>query len=182
MFALNVNVIMNCFGMDTPAELNRYSILPLRGKDVLLVKNLGLTVIVAAQLALLILTAAWRSGPVEAGAEIIEAAVLLLSHLAWGNMVSVAAPFKMQFYRFASSGAPLTALAGMTIGSAPGVMVLFLLHSGSPFAALGIAVILLLVMAVYLVSLHYAGRSFEHRRHIIGERMQWLADRLDAPG
>jgi hypothetical protein len=119
---------MNCFGMDTTAELNRYSILPLRGKEVLLVKNLGLTVIVAAQLALLILTAAWRSGPVEAGAEIIEAAVLLLSHLAWGNMVAVAAPFKMQFYRLASD-------------------------------------------AAYLVSLHYAGRSFEQRRHIIGERL-----------
>jgi ABC-type multidrug transport system ATPase subunit len=36
---------------------------------------------------------------------------------------------------------------------------------------LDLAVILLLVMAVYLVSLHYAGRSFEHRRHIIGERL-----------
>jgi hypothetical protein len=101
VFALNVNVIMNCFGLDTASELNRYFILPLRGKEVLLVKNLGLAVIVAAQLALLILTAAWRSGPVEAGTEIIEAAVLLLSHLAWGNMVSVAAPIKMQFYHFA---------------------------------------------------------------------------------
>jgi hypothetical protein len=171
VFALNVNVIMNCFGMDTTAELNRYSIPPLRGKEVLLVKNLGLTVIVAAQLALLILTAAWRSGPVEAGAEIIEAAVLLLSHLAWGNMVSVAAPFKMQFYRFASSGAPLTVMAGATIGSAPGLMVLFLLHSESPFTATAIAVILLLVIAAYLVSMHYAGRSFDHRRHIISDRL-----------
>ena len=86
----------------------------------MLVKNVGLTVIVAAQLASLILTAARRSGLLEAGAEIIEAAVLLLSHLAWGNMVSVAAPFKMQFYRFASNGARLTAMAGSTIGSAPG--------------------------------------------------------------
>ena len=171
VFVLNVNVIMNCFGMDTTAELNRYSIFPLRGTEVLLVKNLGLTLIGAAQLALLILTAAWRSGPMEAGAETIEAAVLLLSHLAWGNIVSVAAPFKMQFYRFASSGAPLTAMAGATIGSAPGVMVLFLLHSGSPWSALGITAILLLAIAVYLVSLHYAGRSLEHRRHIIGERL-----------
>jgi hypothetical protein len=50
-------------------------------------------------------------------------------------------------------------------------MVLFLLHSESPFAALAIAVILLLVIAVYLVSLHFAGRSFERRRDIIGERL-----------
>jgi hypothetical protein len=168
---LNVNLIMNCFGLDTPAELNRYFILPLRGKDVLLVKNLGLTVIVTAQLALLILTAAWQSGLVEAGAEIMVAAVLLLSHLAWGNLVSVAAPFKMQFYRFAASGAPLTMSAGVTIGSAPAVLVLFLLHSESPLAAPAIAVVLLLVIAVYLVSLHYAGRSLQHRRHIIAERL-----------
>ena len=50
-------------------------------------------------------------------------------------------------------------------------MVLLLLHSGSPFAALAIAVTVLVVTAVYLVSLHYAGRSLEHRRHIIGERL-----------
>ena len=54
-------------------QLSRYFILPLRGRDVLLVKNLGLAVIVAAQLALLILAAAWQSGPVEAAAEVIEA-------------------------------------------------------------------------------------------------------------
>ena len=79
----------------------------------------------------------------------------------------------MQFYRFASSGAPLTAMVGTTIGSAPGVMVLFLLHSDSDssLAALAIAAILLLVTAAYLVSLHYAGMSFEHRRHIISERL-----------
>jgi hypothetical protein len=171
VFALNVNAIMNCFGLDTVSELNRYFILPLRGKDVLLVKNLGLTVIVAAQLALLMLTAAWRSGPVEAGAETLEAAVLLFSHLAWGNLVSVAAPFKMQFYHFGSSDAPLTALAGTTIGSAPAVMVLFFLHSEASWSALGMAVMLLLVMGVYLASLHYAGRRFEHRRHIIAERL-----------
>jgi hypothetical protein len=171
VFVLNTNAIMNCLGMDTGAELNRYAILPLRGKDVLLIKNLGLAMIVAAQLAWLIPTAAWKSGLLEAHAEIIVAAVLLLSHLTWGNMVSVTAPFKMQFYRFASNGAPLTAMVGSTIGSAPGVMVLVLLQSESSFSALGIVVILLLVIAVYLVSLHYSGRRLEHRRPIIGERL-----------
>jgi hypothetical protein len=166
-------VIMNCFGIDTAGELNRYAILPLRGKEVLLVKNLGLTLIVAAQLSLLILTAAWRFGPAEAGVEIIEAAVLLLSHLAWGNIASVGAPFRMRFYRFASGGAPLTAMAGLMIGSAPGLslLVLFRLRAESPFAVIAIAVILLLMIAAYLASLHYAGRSLEHRRHIISDRL-----------
>jgi hypothetical protein len=171
VFASNVNVFMNGLGLSTSAELTRYAMLPLHGRDVLLVKNLGLTVIVAAQLALLIVTALWRSGPLEASAEVLTATVLLLSHLAWGNMVSVTSPFKMHFYRFASSGEPVTAIVGTTIGSVPGIVVLVLLHSGSPLSAVAIAAVLVLSLAVYLVSLRSAGRRFEHRRHIIGERL-----------
>ena len=171
VFAFNTTAIMNCLGMDTGAELNRYAILPLRGREVLLAKNVGLAMIVAAPLALLILTAAWRSSLVEAGAEIILAAVLLLSHFTWGNMVSVTAPSKMEFYHFAFNGAPMTAIVGSAIGSAPGVLVLYILYSESSLAAPGIAAILLLVIAAYLVSLHHAGRRFEHRRHIISERL-----------
>ena len=171
VFALNVNVIMNCLGIDTTVELNRYSILPMRGKEVLLVKNLGLTVVVACQLGLLIATAAWRSSLFEASAEIVVAAVLLLSHLAWGNVVSVSAPFKLEFYRFASSDAPVTAMVGATLGSTPGVAVLLLLHSESSWSTPGIGVILLFVIATYLATLHYAGKRFEQRRHIIGERL-----------
>jgi hypothetical protein len=171
VFGLNMNLFMNCFGLNTSAELNRYAILPVRGRDVLLVKNLGLTVILAAQLALLIVVALWRSGPLEAGAEVLIAAVLLLSHLAWGNPVSVASPFKMHSYHFASSGDPVTALIGVTIGSAPGILVLVLLHSESSSSAVAMAGVLLLSLAVYFVSLHYSGRCFEHRRHIIGERL-----------
>jgi hypothetical protein len=171
VFAMNANVIMNGLGMDTNVELNRYSILPLRGRDVLLAKNLGLTVVIAGQLALLIVTAVWRSGFVEAGADIVVAAVLLLSHLAWGNVVSVSTPFKMQFHHFAANGDPVTAMLGSTLGSAPGVAVVFLLRSESPWSAAGIGVILVLVIAVYLATLRYAGRRFELRRHVIAERL-----------
>jgi hypothetical protein len=172
VFFFNTNMIMNCFGLNTSAELNRYAILPLRGKEVLLVKNLGLTVIVAVQLALLIPVAVWRSGLFEAGTDVLAAAVLLLAHLTWGNLVSVTAPFKMTFYRFASNGAPLTVMVGGTIGSTPGIVVLSLLQSESSFSsAAAIAGVLLLSVIAYLVSLHWSGRRFEHRRHIIAERL-----------
>jgi hypothetical protein len=171
VFALNTNVMMNGFGMDTGAELGRYAILPLRGREVVLIKNVGLALIVAAQMALLIVTAAWRFGLRDAGAEIIVVAITLLSHLTWGNIVSVIAPFRMPFYRMSSGAAPLTALAGMTLGSIPAVVVLFLLDQESASSAPGIAVILFLVIAAYLVSLHHSGRRFEHRRHIIAERL-----------
>ena len=122
-------------------------------------------------MALLIVTAAWRFGLRDAGAEIIVVAITLLSHLTWGNIVSVIAPFRMPFYRMSSGAAPLTALAGMTLGSIPAVVVLFLLDQESASSAPGIAVILFLVIAAYLVSLHHSGRRFEHRRHIIAERL-----------
>ena len=171
VFALNTNVIMNCFGMDTGAELGRYAIFPLRGREVVLIKNVGLALIVAAQMALLIVTAAWRFGLRDAGAEIIVVAITLLSHLTWGNIVSIIAPFRMPFYRMSSGAAPLTALAGMTLGSIPAIVVLFLLGQESASSAPGIAMILFLVIAAYLVSLHQSGRRFEHRRHMIAERL-----------
>jgi hypothetical protein len=170
VLALNVNVIMNCLGLETPATLNRYAIFPLRGRDILLAKNLGLAVIVAVQVSPLILAGAWQSGMTEAGAEIVETAVLLLSHLTWGNLVSVGAPFKMEFYHVAFGGSPLTTLVGVTAGSLPGLGVI-LLHSDSAPGAWAITVILLLTMAAYLGSLHYAGKTFERRRHIIIERL-----------
>jgi hypothetical protein len=171
VFVFNTNVLMNCFGVNTSAEVTRYAILPLRGRDVLLVKNLGLAVIVAVQLALLIATEAWRSGLLEAGLEVLLAAVLLLSHLAWGNLISVTAPFKMHFYHFASHGDPVTAMIGGTIGSTPAVIMLFLLQAEWSWSVAAIAGAALLSLAVYLKSLDYSGRMFEHRRHIIGERL-----------
>jgi hypothetical protein len=119
----------------------------------------------------LIPTALWRSGPVEAGVEVVEATVLLLSHLAWGNLVSVAAPFKMQFYRWSSNGSLLTVMAGTTIGSAPGVAVLFLLQSSSLLAPVAIAAILVLVFAVYVATLHHAGRNVERQWSTMSERL-----------
>ena len=170
-FLCNINAAMNCFGMNTGAELSRYAILPLSGREVLLVKNLGLAVVVAAQLALLILSAAWQLGPMEAGVEVVEAVVLLLSHLAWGNLASIAAPFKMEAYRFAANGTPLATLFGASIGSIPAVLMLFFVNSESSSSATAIVGIVLLAVAAYVVSLRYAGRRFERRWHIIAQRL-----------
>ena len=52
--ALNVNVTLNCLGLDRPAGLTRYLILPIRGKDLFLAKNVAVMVVVAVQLMLLL--------------------------------------------------------------------------------------------------------------------------------
>lgn len=171
VLGLNFNLMMNGFGLDRGIDVNRYFIFPIRGRDVLLVKNLGLVVIVAAQLSLLILIAALRSGIVEAGVEMLEAAVLLGSHLTWGNVMTVSRPFRMQFYRLASGGDPLTAPAALLIGSLPAVAMIRLLRSDSALAPVGIALVALVVAGAYQASLQYAGRLLELRRHIVSFRL-----------
>ena len=132
--ALNVNLTLNCLGLDRPAGLTRYLILPIRGKDLLLAKNVALMVAVAVQLMPLLAVGAWQSGLVQLGAEMVVAMVLILAHLAWGNVVSVFEPRRTEPHRFASAGEPVTALVSGLIGSAPGVAVILLLRSDSRVA------------------------------------------------
>src|SRR5688572_14384182 len=169
--ALNVNVTLNILGLDRPAGLTRYLILPIRGKDLLLAKNVALMVVVAVQLMPLLAVGAWQSGFVQLGADTMVASVLILAHLAWGNVVSVFDPRRGEPHRFAPPGDPVTASVSALIGSAPGVAVILLLRSGSRFTALAIAGIVLLTMAACYSSLRYAGRSFERRIEVISERL-----------
>jgi hypothetical protein len=169
--ALNVNVTLNCLGLDRPAALTRYLILPIRGKDLVLAKNIAVMAVVAAQMVLLLAIGAWQSGVVHLGAEIVVVAELILAHLAWGNIVSVFEPRRMEPHKFASAGDPLTALISVLIGSMPGLAVIVLLRIGSQIAAPAIAVIVLLTMAAYYGSLRYAGENFERRVEIIRHRL-----------
>ena len=169
--ALNVNVTLNCLGLDRPAGLTRYLILPIRGKDLFLAKNVAVMVVVAVQLMPLLAIGAWQSGFMQLGAEIVVAVVLIVAHLAWGNVVSVFEPRRTEPHRFASPGDPLTASVSALIGSAPGVAVIVLLRSDSRVTALAIAVIVLLTMAAYFSLLRYAGRSFERRIETISRRL-----------
>ena len=169
--ALNANVTLNCLGLDRPAGLTRYLILPIRGKDLLLAKNVAVMVVVAVQLMLLLAIGAWQAGVIQLCAEIVVAIVVILAHLAWGNVVSVFEPRRTEPHRFASAGDPLTAIVSLLIGSTPAVAVIVLLRSGSRGASLAIAAILLLTLAAYYSSLRYAGRSFERRIEIVSRRL-----------
>jgi hypothetical protein len=107
----------------------------------------------------------------QLGAEIVVAIVVILAHLAWGNVVSVFEPRRTEPHRFASAGDPLTAIVSLLIGSTPAVSVIVLLRSGSRGASLAIAAILLLTLAAYYSSLRYAVRSFERRIEIVSRRL-----------
>lgn len=169
--ALNANVTINGLGLDRPAGLTRHRILPIRGRDLFLAKNVAVMVVVALQLVLLLAIGVWQSGFMQFGLEMVVAIVLVAAHLAWGNVVSVLEPRRMEPHRFASAGDPLTVLISVLIGSAPGVAVIVLLRSDSPVAALAIVAIVFATLAAYYGSLRYAGRTFERRIEIISRRL-----------
>ena len=169
--ALNANVTLNCLGLDRPAGLTRYLILPISGKDLLLAKNVAVMVVVAVQLMPLLAVGAWQSGFRQLGAGMVVAFVLTAAHLAWGNVVSVFEPRRSEPHRFASPGDPVTTSVSALIGSTPGVAVIFLLRSDSRVAPLAIALIVLLTAAAYYGLLRYAGRRFERRIEIISRRL-----------
>ncbi|MBO0798387.1 MAG: hypothetical protein J2P31_06150 [Blastocatellia bacterium] len=84
----NFDLAVNFFGLDRAWELNRYLIFPLRGKEIVIAKNLGIALITAMQLAPILPLACWCYGWRETGLEAIEAATTLLALLAWGNLRS----------------------------------------------------------------------------------------------
>ena len=51
---MNMGLAANSFGLDEPAEINRYLLFPLSGREILLGKNLGFAFIVAVQLSIML--------------------------------------------------------------------------------------------------------------------------------
>ena len=105
--------------------------------------------------------ALWRLGWREVSFGLIEAAALFLAYLAWGNLASVIAPFKMRFYRMESGGSLITAIIGLALCSIPCVVIILLTRFNSELLAVKIASVLALTALAYLGSLHLAGRKFE---------------------
>ena len=171
VFSINMSLPANSFGLDEPPEINRYLLFPLRGRDILLGKNLGFAIVVGLQLSVTLPFAFWRLGWREVSFGLIEAVALSFAYLAWGNMDSVSAPYKMRFYRDTGGGSIFDALIAMTVCSLPGVAIIYLTRFNSELLAVKIASLLALTALVYLGSLHFAGRKFERDRQKIISRL-----------
>jgi hypothetical protein len=171
VLSMNRELSSNGFGLDEPLEINRYLLFPLSGRDILLGKNLGFAIIVAVQLSVMLPFALWRLGWREVSLGLIEAAALFLAYLAWGNLASVIAPFKMRFYRMESGGSLIMAVIGLMLCSLPGVVIILLTRFNSELLAAKIASVLALTALAYLGSLHFAGRKFERDWQKINYRL-----------
>lgn len=171
LLSMNMGLPANSFGLDAPSEINRYLLFPLRGRDILLGKNLGFMVIAAAQLSVALPFTFWRLGWREASFGLIQAAALSLAYMAWGNLVSVTAPFKMRFYQAAFGGSLIVAVIGWTLCSLPGAVIIYLTRFNQELLAAKLISVLALTTLAYLGSLRFAGRKFERDWQKISYRL-----------
>lgn len=171
-FLLGAAVPFNAFGLDQRDGLDRYALFPLPGKAIILSKNLAYLVVVAIQLAPLLLLGLWQLGIRATGIGLVMAAAQAFAYLSFGNWLSVSHPVKMQFFRFASSGAALAdAMAGIVFGSLPGILLIYLLHRQESSAVWQIPIVVLVFAALYCTSVERFGKRFERHRETIANAL-----------
>jgi len=160
-----ISMTSNCFGLESPLGLDRYSLFPLNGRDMLLGKNLAFALLLIVLVGAVFPLALWRFGAAVTALGLIELVLMALAYLSWGNWMSVRDPYRMQFYRFSAGGSPADAIMGMLFGSVPGVI---MVYSG----ALWTTVLLILVYsALYYLSLTRSGRQLDERLEEIRQRL-----------
>jgi hypothetical protein len=167
----NLSAAFNYFGLETPSGFDRYTLLPLSSRDVIISKNLAFAFVVAAPLCPSILLASWRFGIIEGLVCFTEVTLLAAAYLAWGNLASISRPFRMQPFRFSSGGPPVEMLAGAVFGSLPGVWLTYLLYHDGGGAAWKILLTAFVCGALYWLSAGKAAKSFERRREELRRRL-----------
>jgi hypothetical protein len=122
-------------------------------------KNQAYLATLALQLVPLFLFALWRLAVEQVAWGIIEAVLLALAYLTWGNLIAVTHRFRMQFYRFSSGGSPIDGLVGVFFGTLPGAIAIKLF----PENAVWVSGLILAYGAMNWGSLIWSGRKFERR-------------------
>lgn len=173
IFLGNAAVPFNSFGLDNRRGMDRYTLLPVSGKSILLSKNLAYGLVVMVQVLPVLIIAVWRLGPQPSALGLVEAAAIAFAYLTWGNWMSVNHPLKMQFYSFANSSAVLVdAMGGIIFGSLPGIVLIYLWQVSGRGAVWLTALVLLLTVTLYLLSLRRYGGRFEAKREQIAEALR----------
>jgi len=167
LFLTCLSTAGNVFGLDNPLGLDRYSLFPLSGRDILVSKNLAFVLLFGILGAAIFPFALWRFGVRVTALGVIELILLMLAYVSWGNWMSVRDPYKMQFYRFSAGGSIADALMGLLFGSLPGVIVIYLLHQENSRASWLIVPLTASYLVLYYLSVARSGRRFEQQREHI---------------
>lgn len=153
------SIAFNCFGLDSPLGLDRYTLFPLSDKEKLFSKNLAFWAVMIILLLTILPFALWTLNASATVIALLEFIAMGLAYAAIGNWLSVKQPFKMQFYRFASGGSVVDAIMGMIFASIPAALTIVLGWK------IGIAT--LIYLPIYLFFLARAARILNNQREEI---------------
>jgi hypothetical protein len=157
VFLPNASFVFNSFGLDTRSGLKRYALFPISGSEIVWSKNIAFLVLVTLQLAPLFILGLWSLEISAVTLGLVESILLALAYMTWGNFLSTAHRFQIQFFRFSSGGSPIDALVGVLFGTAPGVIAVLLFGRRLWWVAIAM---LVLYSALYLLSLSWSGKRF----------------------
>jgi len=174
VIALNEMVMpLNVFGLDGPA-VDRYRLLPLSGRQVLLSKNLAFLGLVLAEITAPLVAGLWRLGaPFTLAAACAGLSACLLM-IVWGNRTSIHAPARREFFNFDSkeqAGGILSMLGVVALWLIPFAVGLAARRGGAGALLVGELALLLAAAGVYALALPAAGRAFESRAEEMRARL-----------
>ena len=167
LFFPTTAIAFNCFGLDSPLGFDRYTLLPLSGREKLFSKNLAFAALMLVLFVSILPLTLWKLGTRASVVGLLEFIAIGLAYLSFGNWLSVAQPFKMQFYRFASGGSVVDALLGLIFGSIPAGVTVYLLAHEDGGAMWKIGVVTIVCLAIYFYSATRFARVLETRREEI---------------
>jgi len=169
-FASNVMAPFNFFGADDAVGFDRYMLMPLTGKMIILSKNIACLLLVAVQTVPLVCLVVWRMGWLMGFLSLIEVGGMMFCYMSWGNWISISHPRRIHFHRFASEGPLPEILLGVVFGSLPGVLgVAVAVKENNSFSSLiwQMTLIFIASFVIYLGSLSRFGKAMEQRRESI---------------
>ncbi|HEY0726480.1 MAG TPA: hypothetical protein VGD38_00320 [Pyrinomonadaceae bacterium] len=156
-----LGIAFNLFGLDSALALDRYTLLPLSGKEKLFSKNLAFAVLMFGLFATILPFVFWRLGWRVSVLGLMEFAAVILAYLFCGNWLSVKQPFRMQFYRFASGGSLVDMVIGIMIASAPAAFTVYLFATDDGAMGWNLTAVTLTCLGLYLLSLSRSARVLD---------------------
>ncbi len=168
-----IAIPLNAFGLDGSGT-DRYRLLPLSGRQIILSKNLAYFAVVGIHLAPLVLAGLLRGGTMLALCTFLATAAVCLVTVVGGNYASINSPAPRAFFNFDSkeqAGGSLALFLAALVWLVPIGVFFALIGVGMWAVALGMTVLLIIALLIYRSTLESAGQSFDQSAENMRERL-----------